>query len=50
MAGIQCIPVRSLVSIGKAARLANVNPQTIRRYLSAGLNRGDDHTGQTPKA
>jgi putative resolvase len=36
MAGSQCIPTRSLVSIGKAARLANVNPQTIRRYLASG--------------
>jgi putative resolvase len=31
---------RALVSIGQAARLASVNPQTIRRYLESGLITG----------
>ena len=33
-------PSGQLVSIGQAARLANVNPQTLRRYLESGLISG----------
>jgi putative resolvase len=33
-------PSGQLVSIGEAARVANVNPQTIRRYLDSGLIEG----------
>jgi putative resolvase len=37
---------RALVSIGQAARLASVHPQTIRRYLSAGLIEGTTTPGK----
>ncbi len=36
---------RLLASIGQAARLASVNPQTIRRYLTAGLIEGKTTPG-----